>query len=262
MNEKVYDTIGVNYRSNRAADRRIIEKVIELLNLSPGSTIGDIGAGTGNYANALASRGYRLKAIEPSEKMQKQAIPNDRVEWFLNSAESIPLSDDSVDGVIVVLALHHFSSLPMAAKEMRRTCSQGPIVVFTLDPRQGEKPWFNNYFPEVYQKDFKSFPPIDEVADMIAGEGRWEKIIQEFPLRHDLSDKNMYSGWNKPEIYLDPQFRQNVSGLALAPKSVVQRGTECLKNDLQTGKCDEKYGHLRNQRFFDAGFRFIKCLKT
>ncbi len=262
MNEKVYDTIGVNYRSNRVADRRIIEKIIELLNLSPGSTIADVGAGTGNYANALASRGYWLKAVEPSKEMQRQAIPNERVEWFLDSAESIPLSDDSVDGLIVILALHHFSSLPMAAKEMRRLCSQGPIVVFTLDPRQGEKPWFNDYFPEVYKKDFQSFPPVGEVADMITREGRWEKTIRKFPLPHDLSDKNMYSGWNKPEIYLDPHFRRNVSGLALASKSVVQRGMEFLRNDLRTGKWDEKYGHLRDQRFFDAGFRFIKCLKT
>jgi hypothetical protein len=99
------------------------------------------------------------------------------------------------------------------------------------------------------------------VAERIADEKGWRKTIQKFPLPRDLEDKNMYSGWNKPEIYLDPQFRQNVSGLALARKRMVQEGIDALKNDLETGKWDEKYGHYRNRGFFGAGFRFIKCLK-
>jgi ubiquinone/menaquinone biosynthesis C-methylase UbiE len=261
MSGKIYNAIGKNYQINRTADPNIIEKIIELLNLATGSIITDIGAGTGNYANALADLGYRIKAIEPSQEMQRQGKPHFNVQWYSGSAEAIPLSDNSVDGVFVVLALHHFSSVPSAAKEISRICPKGPIVVFTFDPRQGEEPWFKNYFPEVYQKDFSSFPPINEVADRIAHEGRWNKTISKFPLPHDISDKNMYAGWNKPEIYLDPQFRQNVSGLALASKSMVQKGVDTLKNDLETGKWDKEYGYLRNQMSFDAGFRFIQCLK-
>lgn len=261
MPGQVYDAIGKNYQVNRAADPNIVEKIIELLNLPTGSIIADIGAGTGNYANALADLGYRIKAIEPSREMQRQGKPRIDVQWVSGSAEAIPLSDNSVDGVIIILALHHFPSLPSAAKEICRICLKGPVVVFTFDPRQGEEPWFKNYFPEAYQKDFVSFPPIDEVADRIAHEGQWGKKISKFPLPHDLSDKNMYAGWNKPEIYLDPQFRQNVSGLALASKSRVQKGVDALKNDLETGKWDKEYGYLRNQVSFDAGFRFIRCLK-
>jgi ubiquinone/menaquinone biosynthesis C-methylase UbiE len=262
MEEKIYNTIGVNYIINRTADYRIIEIIVELLNLPAGSLIADIGAGTGNYSNALADRGYKVRAIEPSEEMQRQAIPNGNVEWHSGSAEAIPLADHSVDGVIIVLALHHFSSLPLAAIEIRRICPQGPIVVFTFDPRQGKEPWFKTYFPEVYQKDFLLFPPIDGVADVFANEDQWQKAIRKFSLPHDLTDKNMYSGWNRPEIYLDPQFRQNVSGLALASVHNVQKGLDSLKNDLETGKWDEEYGYLRNQISFDAGFRFIKCLIT
>ena len=262
MNEKIYNNIGINYSINRTADQRIVASIVELLNLPVGSIIADIGAGTGNYSNALANLGYKIKAIEPSEEMQRQAVSNNNVDWYLASAESIPLPDHSVDGVLIVLAIHHFSSLQAAAKEIRRVCPNGPIVAFTLDPRQGEEPWFKKYFPEAYQKDFISFPPIDEVGDMIAAAEGWEKTIRKFPLPHDLLDKNMYSGWNKPEIYLDHQFRQNVSGLALASKSVVQKGIESLKNDLETGKWNEKFGYLRKQISFDVGFRFIKCVKS
>jgi ubiquinone/menaquinone biosynthesis C-methylase UbiE len=262
MNEKIYNTIGVNYTINRTADHRILASIVELLNLPLGSLIADVGAGTGNYSNALADLGYRIKAVEPSEEMQRQAIPNSNVEWYWGSAESIPLSNNSVDGVIVVLAIHHFSSVQIAAKEIRRICPNGPIVVLTFDPREGEEPWFKNYFPEVYQKDFISFLPINEVADVIAEEDQWEKTIRKFPLPHDLLDRNMYSGWNRPEIYLNHRFRQNVSGLALASQNIVQKGLEGLRNDLETGKWDKEYGYLRNQISFDAGFRFIKCIKS
>jgi ubiquinone/menaquinone biosynthesis C-methylase UbiE len=261
MRGKVYDAIGKNYQVNRTADPKIIEKIVELLNLPIGSIIADIGAGTGNYSNALADLGYRIKAIEPSSEMQRQGKPHINVQWVSGSAEAIPLSDNSVDGGIIVLALHHFHSVPAAAKEICRICPKGPIVVFTFDPRQGEEPWFKNYFPEAYQKDFSSFPPIKEVADRFAHDGQWKNKISKFSLPHDLSDKNMYAGWNRPEIYLDPQFRQNVSGLALASKSMVQKGVDALKNDLETGKWDREYGYLRNQRSFDVGFRFIQCLK-
>lgn len=262
MYEIVYNAIGVNYTINRTADQRIVVSIVELLNLPTGSAIADIGAGTGNYSNALANLGYKIKAIEPSEEMQRQSIPNVNVDWYLGSAESIPLADNSVDGVIVVLSIHHFSSVQTAAKEIRRICPNGPIVALTFDPREGEEPWFKKYFPEIYQKDFISFPPIHEVADVIADEGQWNKTIRKFPLPHDLLDKNMYSGWNKPEIYLDPRFRQNVSGLALASQNVIQKGIEGLRNDLETGKWDKEFGYLRNQKSFDPGFRFFKCLKS
>jgi hypothetical protein len=68
----------------------------------------------------------------------------------------------------------------------------------------------------------------------------------------------MYSGWNRPEIYLDPQARQSMSGFALASPSSIENGLASLGNHLKSGKWDLQYGHLRKQKNFDAGFRFIK----
>lgn len=76
MNKKPYDIIGANYNKNRNADKRILNFVRELLELPVGSTICDIGAGTSNYSNELATLGYKIKAIEPSENMKNQAIEN------------------------------------------------------------------------------------------------------------------------------------------------------------------------------------------
>jgi len=72
----------------------------------------------------------------------------------------------------------------------------------------------------------------------------------------------MYSAWREPERYLDEQFRNNTSGMALADKSLVQKGVERLRKDLHSGKWDEKYGFFRKEKYFDPGFKLIKCVKN
>ena len=82
-----------------------------MLDLPIGSTIADIGAGTGNYSNEVANRGYQVVAIEPSQIMQSQRQEHPNVSWVTAAAEQIPLPDNAVDGALIMLALHHFNDL-------------------------------------------------------------------------------------------------------------------------------------------------------
>ncbi|MCJ7684192.1 MAG: class I SAM-dependent methyltransferase [Desulfobacteraceae bacterium] len=260
MNKAVYDSIGKNYNKNRIADNRISETIMDLLELPLGSVLADIGAGSGNYSNALADSGYKVVAIEPSEEMRNQSAPNINVNWLAGTAESIPLSENSVNGVIVVLSIHHFSDIRSAANEMKRICPKGPIIIFSLDPRKNDGFWFTAYFPEIYRKELKDFPTIEDVAQKISEHWDMHYSIRSFPLPHDLSDRNMRSSWNKPEDYLDAQMRRNTSGFALASSEMVQKGLSNLQNDLRTGKWDKEHGHLRKQETFHAGFYFMKFI--
>jgi ubiquinone/menaquinone biosynthesis C-methylase UbiE len=255
--EPSYNTIGKNYNVNRRADPLIIATLKTLLDLPHGSLVADIGAGTGNYANAMADLGYRVIAVEPSEVMRKQAVPHENVKWLAGTAESLPLKDASVAGVIIVLAIHHFSSVKKTAAELHRICPGGPVVLLTYDPRRGKGFWFNEYFPEIYRREFELFPPIDEMAVLLAGND-WQAEISEFPLPRDLADKNMHSGWGAPKIYFNEQMRLNTSGFAKAGKAEVEKGLSRLKEELRTGEWDAKYGHLRKQDSLDTGFVFLK----
>ncbi len=256
-NKPVYDTIGKNYNANRKADPRIVKKIVELLDLPEGSIIADIGAGTGNYSNVLAELGYQVIAIEPSEVMRRQAKPHKKVRWIEGTSESIPIKDNSVNGIIAILSVHHFTSLEKAANEFHRICPRGPVVIFSYDPRKGKGFWFNQYFPAIYIREHERFPPIREVAALLAG-NHWKAEPIDFPLPHNLMDKNMHSGWNQPETYFDEQMRLNSSGFAQAPKEDIEQGLSRLKKDLNTGLWDIRYGHLRKQAELNTGFVFLK----
>ncbi|HOF77271.1 MAG TPA: class I SAM-dependent methyltransferase [Smithellaceae bacterium] len=253
-----YDTIGTNYNSCRNADARIISVLKDLLGLPEGSVVVDVGAGTGNYSNALAASGYKLKAVEPSEVMRRQAVPSLNVEWLAGSVDSIPLPDASAAGVISTLAVHHFPDIQAAANEMQRVCNNGPIVLFTIDPRRGEPFWFKHYFPSIYGRLFDAFIPVEELISAFTGRNEVTVTVRGFPLPHDLSDMNMHSGWNRPEVYLDPVARCGMSGFAMADHSEVQAGLDLLGRDLKLGKWEQDYGHLRTKESYDLGFIFVK----
>lgn len=253
-----YDTIGMKYNLYRNADIRIVTILKELLGLPAGSTIVDVGAGTGNYTNALASMGYKIKAVEPSEVMREQFIPIPNVEWLAGSAESIPLPDASVDGLISTLAVHHFPDLSAAATEMWRVCDNSPMVLFTIDPRRGELFWFREYFPGIYNRMFDAFVPVEELISFSTRNHDAIARVHNFPLPWDLSDLNMHAGWNRPEVYLDPVARRGMSGFAVADHSEVQAGLDLLRRDLELGEWENRNGHLRTKESYDLGFIFVK----
>ena len=257
--EPAYDTIGRLYSKTRRADRRIVAGISDLLKLSPGACLADIGAGTGNYSNALAEIGFRVNAVEPSAEMRAQAELHAGVAWFEGTAEDLPVPDGSVDGIVSTLACHHFTSFANAAAEMHRICPTGPVVIFTVDPREGDQPWFEDYFPEIRQRDFEKFPPVGELAETLADQGGWQTDVTPFPLPSDLTDLFLYAGWNRPELYLDETFRANTSGFALADPAVVDSGVARLRDDFGSGVWEEKHGQLQREPTFDAGFRFISC---
>src|SRR5579872_7334088 len=198
----LYDQIGQSYRATRTADPRIVERLVTLLSLPAGSVIGDIGAGSGNYTNALAVRGFHLLAVEPSEVMRRQAKPQDGVKWIDGVAENLPLPDGCADGVVCTLAAHHFSSVADAVREMQRVCPRGPFVFFTMDPRAGEHGWLEEYFPEIRQKDFHLFPPLPDLVRAVCEATGRAGVIHAFPLPNDLLDLFMYAPWQRPETYL------------------------------------------------------------
>jgi len=253
----LYDSIGQSYSNSRLPDPRIVDSVLNLLQLKPGSTIADIGAGTGGYSTSLANCGYQLYAVEPSPVMRSQSSPHAQVQWFTGCAEDIPLLTSSVDAAISILATHHFSNLEKAIREMHRIAKKGAIVILTFDPRFVDKFWFTDYFPSVWEDTFSVFPPLSNIAELIGATTQRTVEVSTLMLPYDLSDLFAAALWRRPEIYLNSVVRAGISAFALADPAVVELGVRQLEEDLNNGQWNAKYGDILALVEFDAGYRFL-----
>lgn len=254
----IFNSIGSTYNKTRAADERIVAALVSLLNLPADAVIADIGAGSGNYTQALAARGYRVKAVEPAEVMRRQALPSPRIEWFPGVAEQLPLPDDSVDGAISTMAIHHFTDPGKAFAEMARVAPDGPIVLFTFDPRLDGKTWLTDYFPTIWSDSFRAFQPVHDLAELFEkATGRPVDVVP-FQLPHDLTDNFTAAGWRTPERYLDAAYRENMSPFRMVEDNIIADEVARLHRDLTDGTWRRRYGHILQWDEIDAGYCFLR----
>jgi SAM-dependent methyltransferase len=254
----IYNSIGQKYSKTRVPDIRIVNKLIDLLNLPKGSIIADIGAGTGGYSLALANKGFLVNAVEPSVVMQKQAVEHEKIRWFTSYAENLPLLGNSVNAVVSILAIHHFSHLEKAFQEMHRIIRDGAIILLSFDIRLAQKIWLYDYFPFLWE-DALRFLPLKEQVNLIQSNSK--RRVEAIPLLlpYDLSDLFAAAAWRRPELYLQPEVRARISSFALANQDLVEQGVKLLAADLSNGKWTKKYGDIQNLTGIDIGYRFIRA---
>jgi ubiquinone/menaquinone biosynthesis C-methylase UbiE len=250
----LYNSIGKNYNQTRKSDRCIFDKLLEILSSYQATTIVDVGAGTGSYAFAVAEHGYNVFAIEPSAIMRSQAIPHPRIEWIDGCAENLPLPDRVADAAMVVLAFHHFQDYCQALREIRRVIGNGQIILFTYDPAMISGFWLTEYFPWLIEDVESTFIQLIEEMERIFG-----NVVDVIPfdLPEDLSDSFAAVGWSRPELYLESNIRNGISSFAKMDRKELESGLSKLRDDLQKGVWDSKYGYLRQQKQYDVGYRFV-----
>jgi ubiquinone/menaquinone biosynthesis C-methylase UbiE len=103
----------------------LVAWVVERLGIGPGTTVADVGAGTGKLTRQLLLTGARVVAVEPLDEMRAQleaAVP--AVEALAGSAEELPLPDAGADAITVAAAFHWFD-LDRALPEFRRVLRPG-----------------------------------------------------------------------------------------------------------------------------------------
>ncbi|MDX1502615.1 MAG: metalloregulator ArsR/SmtB family transcription factor [Thermoanaerobaculia bacterium] len=112
--------------------------------LDPAWVVGDLGAGTGLTARALAPFVARVVAVDESPAMLDAARQRlagfDNVETRLGRLEELPLDDETLDAAVLFLVLHHLER-PRAALAHALRCLKpgGRLLLVDMLPHEREE---------------------------------------------------------------------------------------------------------------------------
>jgi ubiquinone/menaquinone biosynthesis C-methylase UbiE len=117
-----------------------IHWLAEQLDLRPGLSALDVGAGTGKLTRALVPTGARFFAVEPVAEMRavlRRQVPE--AEVLAAGAEQVPLPDASLEAIVAGSAFHWFDG-PRALEEFHRLLSPGGRLALIWNRRDKEQP--------------------------------------------------------------------------------------------------------------------------
>jgi ubiquinone/menaquinone biosynthesis C-methylase UbiE len=233
----LYDRIGGTYATSRRADPAIAQTLARELGLKPSGAYLDLACGTGNYTVALSGLGGAWSAIDVSEVMLAQARQkSSTIAWAQSGAGALPFPDATFDGAICTLAIHHFPDLESPFAEVHRTLRSGSFVIFTGLAEQMRHYWLCHYFPVTIARSIEKMPSESQIRAALSRSGFKSVTVTPFFVTNELQDLFLYSGKHRPELYLDPAVRANISSFAnLAPSAEIQDGLARLTADLQSG---------------------------
>jgi SAM-dependent methyltransferase len=243
--EAAYDRIGRGYAIGRRTDPRIASAIWAALD--DAESVLNVGAGTGNYEPTDRP----VVGIEPSVEMLRQrregAAPAIR-----GVAEALPVRDHSFAAALCVLTLHHWHDLAAGLAELRRVADRQVIFMFDTELVHGL--WLvRDYFPEIEELPSEQRAP--SVADVRA---RLDvRSVAAVSVPADCEDGFAGSYWNRPEAYLRDDVRHSMSCFPTLGPDIEARGVAALRADLESGRWDERHGHLRDLDEIDVGYRLV-----
>jgi SAM-dependent methyltransferase len=237
----LYDTIGIGYRTFRRPDPRIAAQIWAAV--GDAERILNVGAGTGSYEQG----GRRLVAVEPSAVMAQGrdgAVPLVRA-----VAEDLPFPDDSFDVALALMTVHHWRDIRGGLGELCRVASRQ--VIFTFDPALHDSLWvFTEYVPAA--RGLADHAPVDVVTDSLD-----VSRVEIVPVPADCTDGSATAYWRRPEQYLLPVARSNISAFARLDQGLIAPGMAQLERDLASGVWQERHSDLLTMDQIDAGLRLV-----
>ena len=118
--------------------RRLAPVFADFAAVPGGSSVADVGAGTGALTTELASRGLRVSAADPSPQfVESLSARLSEVNAQVAPAESLPWADETFDAALAQLVVAFMSDAPAGVREMRRVVKPGGTIAVCMWDRQG-----------------------------------------------------------------------------------------------------------------------------
>lgn len=133
-----WKSIGALHGSARG-ERNITKRIAAMSGLAPltGSTLLDVGCGTGEYTTAMASGFGHVDAIDIEEDrlaVFRANVPNN-VTTSCQSVHTLNFKSDSFDRVTMIEVLEHIDDIPRALKEVARVLRPDGTLLITTPNR-------------------------------------------------------------------------------------------------------------------------------
>jgi SAM-dependent methyltransferase len=240
-----YDRIGIGYRGVRGTDPVLASRIWAAL--GDARTVLNVGAGTGSYEPS----DRWVLAVEPSAVMIAQR-PRGAAPVIQARVEQLPLADRTVDAAMGVLTMHHWKDVQAGLRELVRVARER-VVLVTMDVDALAELWIvRDYLPELLGEHAARFPSIDRLRDLLPN-----AEVEVLRVPRECEDGFMGAFWGRPHAYLDPAARAATSPWHDLPPAVVDRALSQLREHLDSGEWQRRYGDLLACDELDVGLRLI-----
>lgn len=132
VSDSAYDAFMGRY------SRRLAPVFADFAGLAAGTSVADVGAGTGALTTELVARGLRVAAADPSPQFVDALharLPD--VDAHVAPAEELPWADSSFDSSLAQLVVAFMRDAPAGVREMRRIVKPGGTIAVCMWDRRG-----------------------------------------------------------------------------------------------------------------------------
>ena len=197
-----YDAWARKYDATRGASPSVFRALLEALGPPEGRTLLDIGGGTGNYADALGTAGFRVTLCDFSPGMATQAAAKlGPSPVAVADGQHLPFRDAAFDSAISVKVLNHVPDWRRFLREARRVLRDGPFVLLHATRETLEANWILEYLPSLLASEETRYQTQADISKALhdAGFGRTQVKAMFYT---DLEDGSAQALKHDPEAFL------------------------------------------------------------
>jgi SAM-dependent methyltransferase len=213
---------------------RLVSKYLD----SPGGrAVLDIGGGTGNYAQALQARGFKVTVLDAEFAMAERSIgkigPGRQV---VGDASALPFSDGVFDAAIMIHAIHLLRDPSAACREARRVIREGPFAL--VGPvKENASLFVHEYFEPPPAEG--SRPSSAEMEKLLVESG-FTRVEHTRLVYTDDADGSLYALHTNALHLAGPAYLRNTTFWYQLDEDSRRRGLEALAKALRSGELDRR----------------------